>query len=245
MLLNAAQNRRNRTKIAIPVCTLVRSISAPSSSISKLKLTNCQLQTTQHYLSRLESPITSFVADVYSFAPMIPKMSALAYQTTGHSAKRFCSRGTTQQFEGILTKTSRKKDSGLLDPLEIPDGRSKNITMDVVVSLNDAIPRKYNAIMVVVGRLTKRAHLVATKATTTAQGTAKRFRGSAFTDSQCRLTPSFVQARLSSHQRTDKLKSLIVSRLKVHVKAVEAIAGIAGHQASSKQGFQAINGRTN
>lgn len=76
----------------------------------------------------------------------------------------------------MRTKTSRRKDPGLLHPLKIPEGRWKHITMDFITSLPDTKLHKCNAVMVIVDRLTKRAHFVATKSTATAQDTAKLFR---------------------------------------------------------------------
>lgn len=76
----------------------------------------------------------------------------------------------------MRTKTSRSKAQGLLHPLEVPDGRWKHITMDFVTSLPETKPHRHNAVMVIVDRLTKRAHFIATKSTATAQDTAKLFR---------------------------------------------------------------------
>ncbi|GMF41274.1 unnamed protein product [Phytophthora fragariaefolia] len=76
----------------------------------------------------------------------------------------------------MRTKSPRKKESGLLHPLDVPEGRWKHITMDFVVVLRETKLQKFDAVMVIVDRLTKRGHFIATKTTATAQDTAKRFR---------------------------------------------------------------------
>ncbi|KAE9167490.1 hypothetical protein PF004_g28808 [Phytophthora fragariae] len=76
----------------------------------------------------------------------------------------------------MRTKSSRQKSSGLLHPLDIPEQRWKHITMDFVVRLPVTKLHKFDSILVIVDRLTKRAHFIATKTTATAQDTAKLFR---------------------------------------------------------------------
>ncbi|KAE8963300.1 hypothetical protein PF011_g29084 [Phytophthora fragariae] len=76
----------------------------------------------------------------------------------------------------MRTKSSRQKSSGLLHPLDIPEERWKHITMDFVVRLPVTKLHKFDSILVIVDRLTKRAHFIATKTTATAQDTAKLFR---------------------------------------------------------------------
>ncbi|OWZ19815.1 hypothetical protein PHMEG_0005871 [Phytophthora megakarya] len=55
----------------------------------------------------------------------------------------------------MRTKPSRSKTQGLLHPLDVPEGRWKHITMDVVMSLPETKPHRHNAVMVIVNRLTK------------------------------------------------------------------------------------------
>ncbi|GMF66118.1 unnamed protein product [Phytophthora lilii] len=71
-------------------------------------------------------------------------------------------------------KARQTKPPGLLQPLDIPRGRWVDISMDFVVSLP---PSKddYNAIMVIVDRLTKRAMFIATQTTDSAEDIAHVF----------------------------------------------------------------------
>lgn len=75
-----------------------------------------------------------------------------------------CQRNTARQT----------KPPGLLQPLDIPRGRWVDISMDFVVSLPPS-QDGYNAIMVIVDRLTKRAKFIATKTTDEATEIANVF----------------------------------------------------------------------
>ena len=72
-------------------------------------------------------------------------------------------------------KSRANKAPGLLNPLDIPDARWQDITMDFVVGLPTTTQEKKNAIMVIVDRLTKRAIFIPTKTTDKAEDTAKHF----------------------------------------------------------------------
>ena len=63
--------------------------------------------------------------------------------------------------------------SGFLHPLDILKARWQDISMDIVVDLPDM--NGYNALLVVVDRLTKRLHLLETKNTATAEDTARLY----------------------------------------------------------------------
>lgn len=59
-------------------------------------------------------------------------------------------------------KASHRKPAGLLHPLQIPRNRWSDISMDFVTGLPKARRSKCDAVMVIVDRLTKRAHFIVT-----------------------------------------------------------------------------------
>ena len=71
-------------------------------------------------------------------------------------------------------KPSNQLPPGLLQPLTIPEQKWESISMDFIMQLPPT-PRKHDAIMVVVDRLTKRAHFIPTNTTVTAPEVAKLF----------------------------------------------------------------------
>jgi transposase InsO family protein len=71
-------------------------------------------------------------------------------------------------------KPSNQRPAGLLQPLPIPDGRWEDIAMDFVVEL-PRTKKGHDAILVVVDRLTKRAHFCPTTTDATAPDTARVF----------------------------------------------------------------------
>jgi len=71
-------------------------------------------------------------------------------------------------------KPRNKAPPGLAQSLSIPEGRWQDITMDLLVDLPKTA-RGYDAIFVVVDRLTKRAHFIPTVTKVTAQGLARLF----------------------------------------------------------------------
>ncbi|KAJ8578994.1 hypothetical protein ON010_g205 [Phytophthora cinnamomi] len=73
-------------------------------------------------------------------------------------------------------KASHRKPTGLLHPLEIPSNRWTNISMDFITGLPRDRHFECDAIMVIVDRLTKRAHFISTTTTCTAADTALLFR---------------------------------------------------------------------
>ena len=70
-------------------------------------------------------------------------------------------------------KTSRHAPYGPLQPLPIPPGPWKSVSMDFIVELPPS--EGLDAIYVCVDRLTKMAHFIPTKTTITAEGTARLF----------------------------------------------------------------------
>jgi hypothetical protein len=71
-------------------------------------------------------------------------------------------------------KPQQRRPAGLLQPLPVPKGRWEDVAMDYIVQL-PRTPRGYDAILVVVDRLTKRAHFIATRTNVTAVETAQLF----------------------------------------------------------------------
>ncbi|POM79725.1 Retrotransposon protein, Ty3-gypsy subclass, partial [Phytophthora palmivora] len=71
-------------------------------------------------------------------------------------------------------KARQTKPPGLLQPLEIPEGRWIDISMDFMTALPRTEAGK-DAIMVIVDRLTKRAKFIASKTSATAEETATLF----------------------------------------------------------------------
>ncbi|KAF1329279.1 Retrovirus polyprotein, partial [Globisporangium splendens] len=71
-------------------------------------------------------------------------------------------------------KARQMKPPGLLNPLEIPCGRWMDISMDFMVSL-PSTNSNFDAIMIIVDRLTKRSMFIPTKTTASAEDTAELF----------------------------------------------------------------------
>lgn len=61
-----------------------------------------------------------------------------------------------------LIKAEHQKPSGLLQPLEIPEWKWENITMDFVFGMPNT-KKGNNAIWIIVDRLTKSAHFIPMK----------------------------------------------------------------------------------
>ena len=70
-------------------------------------------------------------------------------------------------------KTSRHAPYSPLQPLPIPPGPLKSVSMDFIMEL--PLSEGLDAIYVCVDRLTKMAHFIPTKTTITAEGTARLF----------------------------------------------------------------------
>ncbi len=85
-------------------------------------------------------------------------------------------------------RTLNKKQTGLLQPLSIPEGPWESVSMDFMVSLPPS--RGFNAIMVVVDRFSKMAHFIPTKDEATAQEIGRLF--DAFPSPK--LAPSWVKS---------------------------------------------------
>jgi transposase InsO family protein len=73
----------------------------------------------------------------------------------------------------LRTKTIHQPPLGQLHPLEIPQGRWEQISVDFIVELPDA--HGFDAVMNVVDTLSKRAHFIPTHTTVTAEGAARLF----------------------------------------------------------------------
>jgi RNase H-like domain found in reverse transcriptase/Reverse transcriptase (RNA-dependent DNA polymerase)/Integrase zinc binding domain/Retroviral aspartyl protease/Chromo (CHRromatin Organisation MOdifier) domain len=72
------------------------------------------------------------------------------------------------------TKADNKKPAGLLQPLPVPTRRWHTVTMDFIVQL-PRTPAGYDAIFVVVDKLSKRAYFIPTHTNATAVATARLF----------------------------------------------------------------------
>jgi hypothetical protein len=73
----------------------------------------------------------------------------------------------------LWTKAQRHRPFSELQPLDIPDEQWKAISVDFVVELPEA--HGYDAVMVMVDSVGKRAHFIQTHTTVTAQGVAELF----------------------------------------------------------------------
>ena len=71
-------------------------------------------------------------------------------------------------------KASNQKPAGLLNPLPIPENPWDSVSMDFITGL-PLTPRKHDAILVVVDRLTKMTHVIPTTTTVDATETARLF----------------------------------------------------------------------
>ncbi|OWZ11648.1 LOW QUALITY PROTEIN: polyprotein [Phytophthora megakarya] len=69
-------------------------------------------------------------------------------------------------------KASQQKPAGLLHPLEIPHKRWMHISMDFMPDLVVTKRGKFDSILVILDRLTKRAHFIPTRKTASAKDTA-------------------------------------------------------------------------
>ena len=74
----------------------------------------------------------------------------------------------------LRTKVQRQPPTGHLDPLPTPANRWEHISVDFIVELPESAG--YDAVMVVVDSLSKRAHFLPTHTTVTAEGTARLHR---------------------------------------------------------------------
>ena len=72
-------------------------------------------------------------------------------------------------------KYVRGRPVGHLNPLDVPSSRWSDISMDFMVKLPRTNGTDYDAIMVIVDRLSKRAHFIPTFTTATAESTARLF----------------------------------------------------------------------
>ena len=73
-----------------------------------------------------------------------------------------------------VNKAERLKAGGLLQPLEIPQGKWESISMDFIVGLPNT-RRGHDAIWVIVYRLTKLGRFIPTKTTVTTPELARLF----------------------------------------------------------------------
>ncbi|POM61728.1 polyprotein [Phytophthora palmivora] len=113
-------------------------------------------------------------------------------------------------------KARQTKPPGLLQPLEIPEGRWIDISMDFMTSLPRTEAGK-DAIMVIVDRLTKRAKFIARKTSATAEETATLFMvnyvkdhgvpKSIVSDRDSKFTSKFWQEVITTLETTHKLSS--------------------------------------
>ena len=111
-------------------------------------------------------------------------------------------------------KPSNQKKGGLLHPLPVPSKAWEHIAMDFVIKL-PRTARGYSAIMVVVDRLSKQAHLIPTKDEANAAQTAQVFLDKIY--SQHGMPLSIVSDRDSKFTAHfwDKLMELLGTELKM------------------------------
>ncbi|KAJ9558505.1 hypothetical protein OSB04_013119 [Centaurea solstitialis] len=87
-------------------------------------------------------------------------------------------REVARYVESCLTclkiKAEHQKPHGKLQPLEIPVRKWENITMDLITKLSRT-PRKFDAIWVIVDRLTKSAHFLAIRESYTSEQLAELY----------------------------------------------------------------------
>ena len=84
------------------------------------------------------------------------------------SIKQFCS----SCIQCKRSKGATVKPQGQLQPLPIPINRWESISLDFVTGLYPSGKDRFDAILVIVDRLTKRCHIIPTHKTVTAKGTA-------------------------------------------------------------------------
>ena len=73
----------------------------------------------------------------------------------------------------IRSKARRSQPAGELQPLEIPEGRWEDISVDFISELPEA--HGYDAVMVTVDSMGKKGHFIPTNTTVTAMGAANLF----------------------------------------------------------------------
>ncbi len=105
-----------------------------------------------------------------------------------------------------ISKSRNRKPLGLLQPLPIPERKWEQTTMDFITQLPKT-PRGFDAIMVVVDKLTKMVHLAATHTTATAPSTAELYfdtvsklhglQSSIVSDRDSKFTSSFWESLFS------------------------------------------------
>ncbi|OWY93287.1 Retroelement, partial [Phytophthora megakarya] len=114
-------------------------------------------------------------------------------------------------------KARQTKPPGLLQPLDIPEGRWVDISMDFMTALPRTTAGK-DAVMVIVDRLTKRAKFIATNTTATAEDTATLFMvnyvkdhgvpKSIISDRDSKFTSKFWQDAITTLETTHQLSSV-------------------------------------
>ncbi|KAJ9562068.1 hypothetical protein OSB04_007228 [Centaurea solstitialis] len=85
-------------------------------------------------------------------------------------------RDVARHVEACMTclrvKAEHQKPHGRMQPLEVPEWKWENITMDLITKLPKT-PRKFDAIWVIVDQLTKSAHFLAIRESSTAEQLAE------------------------------------------------------------------------
>ena len=114
----------------------------------------------------------------------VPTAGHLGYQKTVEAVKRaFWWRGLTADVKDYVmscqtcqeAKYSKRPPGGLLQPLEIPTAKWRDISVDFIVELPKTT-REHDAIMTVVDRATKMTHIVPTMTDITAPDAADLFK---------------------------------------------------------------------
>ncbi|KAJ9544596.1 hypothetical protein OSB04_024303 [Centaurea solstitialis] len=125
-------------------------------------------------------------------------------------------REVARYVESCLTclkvKAEHQRPHGKMQPLEIPEWKWKNITMDLITKLPKT-PRKFDAIWVIVDRLTKSAHFLAIRESFTSEQLAELY-VKEVVKRHGTWVPGYTSVRLIIRRETDRV-SVRFRRLRI------------------------------
>lgn len=172
-----------------------------------------------YYKTKLYVP-TSVVPTVLQFVHDSPQAGHTGVLKTMHAVKRRFWWPSWRADVKLHVKgchycqidKPKREEYGLLAPLPIPDSPWHTVTMDFITQLPPSGEQKFDAIMVVVDKLTKYAHFIPTFTIATAEYTAKLYYDNVFvhhgfpavwvTDRDSKFTSAFWQ-QLTTYANTD------------------------------------------